>query len=237
MAQNNRENQQEFEEKVIRISRVSKKTKGGDQMSFSALMVVGDRKGKVGLGLGKAKGVVDAIKKGVRQAKKGMIDVPINGTTIPFRIEARYGAGHVLLKPAAQGSGVIAGGPVRAIMEAAGVNDISAKILGSDNQASSVYATFEALKKINKIVKVRGIELSGLKQEEIETKPEKSASPKFNKKAASVSKESKKKIKKVQEKSTNRKQAKSNLIKTTQAKKTEKIQAKKKKPSQKTGSK
>lgn len=235
MIQNDRENQQEFEEKVIRISRVSKKTKGGDQMSFSALMVVGDKKGRVGLGLGKAKGVVEAIKKGVRQAKKRMINVPINGTTIPFRIEAQYGAGHVLLKPAAEGSGVIAGGPVRAVMEAAGVSDISAKILGSDNQASSVYATFEALKKINKIVKVRDIKLSGLKQE-IEEQSEELNS-RLGKNAVPTPGKSKKKTKKTQEKGTKKKQTKSSSTKATQNKKSEKTKSKEKKTSKKTSSK
>jgi small subunit ribosomal protein S5 len=172
--------QSEYDEKVIRISRVSKKTKGGDQMGFTALMVVGDKKGKVGVGLGKAKDVVSAIRKGVRQAKKEMIEVPIQGTTIPFRVEAEHGAGKVLLKPAAKGSGVIAGGAVRAVVEAAGVKDISAKILGSDNQASSVHATMAALKKIAQIIKVRGIEVEQEKTEDkvLKTKPAKKKSRK-----------------------------------------------------------
>lgn len=152
--------QREFEEKVIRVSRVSQKTKGGDQFGFSVLMVVGDRKGKVGVGLGKAKDVVTAIKKGVRRAKKQMIEIPLDGTTIPFPVRVKEGAGKVLLKPAPEGTGVIAGGPVRAVVEAAGISDISAKILGSENQASSVYATMAALKRIKRIVKVRGIDLS-----------------------------------------------------------------------------
>lgn len=129
-------------------------------MGFSVLMVVGDKKGKVGLGLGKAKDVISAIRKGVRQAKKKMISVPIDGTTIPFEIEAKHGAGKVLLKPASKGSGVIAGGPVRAVVEAAGIRDVSAKILGSENQASSVYATFKALKQTAKIIKIRGIKVT-----------------------------------------------------------------------------
>jgi small subunit ribosomal protein S5 len=172
--------QSEYDEKVIRISRVSKKTKGGDQMGFTALMVVGDKKGKVGVGLGKAKDVVSAIRKGVRQAKKEMIEVPIQGTTIPFKAEAEHGAGKVLLKPAAKGSGVIAGGAVRAVVEAAGVKDISAKILGSDNQASSVHATMAALKKIAQIIKVRGIEVEQEKTEDkvLKTKPAKKKSRK-----------------------------------------------------------
>lgn len=168
---NHREPQQsEYEEKVIAISRVSKKTKGGDQMGFTALMVVGDRKGKVGVGLGKAKDVVSAIQKGIKQAKRKMIVVPIDRTTIPFSVMAEHGAGKVLLKPASKGSGVIAGGPVRAVVEAAGIKDVSAKILGSDNQASSVHATFNALKQISRIVKIKGIKLEQDKpnQEQVE---------------------------------------------------------------------
>lgn len=152
----------EFEEKVIQISRVSKKTKGGNKMGFSILMVVGDKKGKVGIGLGKAPDVVAAIKKGIKKAKKKMILVPLDGTTIPFKMEVKKGAGRVLLKPAPKGTGVIAGGPVRALVEVAGIRDISAKILGSDNQASSVYAAFEALKKIQQIVDIRGISLRSI---------------------------------------------------------------------------
>ncbi len=149
----------EFEEKLISVSRVAKKTKGGNQMGFTALMVVGDGKGKVGIGLGKAKDVMTAVQKGTRQAKKKMIQVPISGTTIPFAIESEHGAGRVLLKPASKGSGVIAGGPVRAVVEAAGIKDVSAKILGSQNKASSVHATFKALIKIKQIVEIKGIKV------------------------------------------------------------------------------
>ncbi|MCB9813046.1 MAG: 30S ribosomal protein S5 [Pseudomonadales bacterium] len=158
----------EFDEKVIRISRVSKKTKGGNNVGFSVLMVVGDKKGRVGVGLGKASDVIGAIKKGIKKAKKKMIDVPLDGTTIPFAITVKKGAGVVMLKPAPKGSGVIAGGPVRAVVEAAGVRDISSKILGSENQASSVYATFEALKQIQKIVELKGIKLKSISQVEAE---------------------------------------------------------------------
>jgi len=159
---------QEFDEKVIQINRVSKKTKGGNKMGFSALMVVGDKKGRVGVGLGKAADVISAIRKGVKKAKKKMIDVPLDGTTIPFAITVKKGAGRVMLKPAPKGSGVIAGGPVRAVVEAAGVRDISSKIMGSDNQSSSVYATFEALIQIAKIVKLKGIKLKSIAQTEME---------------------------------------------------------------------
>lgn len=158
----------EFDEKVIQISRVSKKTKGGNKVGFSVLMVVGDKKGKVGVGLGKAGDVLSAIKKGIKKAKKKMITVPLNGTTVPFSIEVKKGAGRVLLKPAPKGSGVIAGGPVRAVVEAAGIRDISSKILGSENQASSVYATFEALTQIQKIVELKGITLKSIAEVEAE---------------------------------------------------------------------
>jgi small subunit ribosomal protein S5 len=160
----------EFDEKVIQISRVSKKTKGGNQVGFSVLMVVGDKQGRVGVGLGKAPDVLSAIKKGVKKAKKQLITVPLDGTTIPFQMLVNKGAGRVLLKPAPKGTGVIAGGPVRAVVEAAGVRDISAKILGSENQASSVYATFQALKNIQRIVEIRGIKLRSIVDIEREEK-------------------------------------------------------------------
>jgi len=160
----------EFEEKVIQVSRVSKKTKGGNKIGFSALMVVGDKKGRVGVALGKAPDLLSAIKKGVKKAKKKMIVVPMDGTTIPFAIEVKKGAGRVLLKPAPKGSGVIAGGPVRAVVEAAGIRDISSKILGSENQASSVYATFEALHQIAHLVKIKGLKLKSIAEIEAEEK-------------------------------------------------------------------
>ncbi len=152
----------ELEEKVIQISRVSKKTKGGNKMGFSILMVVGDRRGRVGLGLGKSNDVMSAIRKGVKKAKKKMITVPLDGTTIPFSINVKLGSGRVLLKPAPKGSGVIAGGPVRAVVEAAGIRDISSKILGSGNQSVSVYATFEALRRIQQIVAIKGLKLKSI---------------------------------------------------------------------------
>ena len=157
-----------FEEKDIQISRVSKKTKGGNKVGFSVLMVVGDKKGNVGVGLGKAQDVLSAIKKGIKKAKKKLIAVPLDGTTIPFAVDVKKGAGRVLLMPAPKGSGVIAGGPVRAVVEAAGVRDISSKILGSYNKASSVYATFEALKQISAIVEMKGLKLKSIAQIEAE---------------------------------------------------------------------
>jgi small subunit ribosomal protein S5 len=142
----------EFEEKVIQVSRVSKKTKGGNRISFSALMVVGDKKGRVGVALGKAPDVRAAIQKGSRRAKKRLIKIPMRDTTIPFSLQVKRGAAKVLLKPASPGTGIIAGGPVRAVVEVAGVRDIVAKRLGSSNKASNVYATFEALRKMKRIV-------------------------------------------------------------------------------------
>ncbi len=147
-------NRRDLIEKVIRVSRVSQKTKGGDQFGFSVMMVVGDGKGKVGVGVGKARDVVSAIRKGSRRAKKKMVQIPVSDTTIPFQMYAKEGAGKVILKPASEGTGVIAGGPVRAVMEAAGIKDISAKILGSDNQASSVLSSLKAFHMIQKIVTV-----------------------------------------------------------------------------------
>lgn len=164
----NQQAEKEFEEKVIQISRVSKKTKGGNKMGFSILMVVGDRKGRVGVGLGKSNDVMSAIRKGVKKAKKKLITVPLDGTTIPFSLTVKLGAGKVLLKPAPKGSGVIAGGPVRAVVEAAGIRDISSKILGSSNPSVSVYATFEALNRIQKIVALKGIRLKSIAEIERE---------------------------------------------------------------------
>lgn len=158
----------EFDEKVIQISRVSKKTKGGNKMGFSILMVVGDKKGRVGVGLGKAGDVLAAMRKGIKKAKKKMITVPLDGTTIPFSLRVKKGAAEVLLKPAPQGSGVIAGGPIRAVVEAAGVRDISSKILGTQNQASNVYATFEALKQIERMVALKGIKLKSMADQQAE---------------------------------------------------------------------
>lgn len=142
----------EFEETVVQINRISKKTKGGNQMRFSALVVVGDQNGKVGAGLSKAKDVRGAIQKAVAQAKDRMIKVPIKGTTLPYEIEMKYSAAKILLKPAPAGSGIIAGGPIRVVLEAAGVRDAVAKQLGTNNKISNVYATIEAIKGLNKLV-------------------------------------------------------------------------------------
>jgi len=138
-----------FEEKIIQVNRVSKKTKGGNKIGFSALAVVGDKKGQVGVGLGKAADVSSAIKKAITFAKKHMIKIPIVNGTIPFGVNLKLGAARVMLKPAPVGSGIIAGGAVRSVVAACGIGNISSKVLGTKNQASNVYATIEALKRLS----------------------------------------------------------------------------------------
>lgn len=140
--------EKEFEEKVVRVRRVSKKTKGGNRISFSVLVVVGDKKGRVGVALGKAPDVRSAIHKGINYAKKHLIKIPLKKGTIPHEVRLKYGAAKVLLKPAPSGTGIIAGGAVRSVVEAAGVENIVSKILGTRNKLSNVYATMEALRKL-----------------------------------------------------------------------------------------
>lgn len=138
----------EFEEKVIDIRRVSKKTKGGNQIGFTALVVIGNRDGLVGTGYGKAKSVVDAISKAVSRAKEDIVEVKIDKGTISHDISAKYGAAEVMLKPAPEGTGIIAGGSIRTVVELAGIRDVSSKMLGTSNKIGNVRCTIKALKKL-----------------------------------------------------------------------------------------
>jgi len=139
----------EFFEKVVQVNRVSKKTKGGDKRSISVVVVVGDRKGRVGVGLGKAADVQSSVAKATNYAKKHLVLIALkDGRTIPHPIMVKRGAARILLKPARKGTGVIAGGPVRVVVEAAGIHDIVSKILGTNNKASNVYTALEALKQL-----------------------------------------------------------------------------------------
>lgn len=144
----NRATDSEFFEKVVQVNRVSKKTKGGDKRSLSVIVVAGDKKGQVGVGLGKASDVQSAVSKASKYARKHMIRVPIKGRTIPHAMFVKLGAAKVLLKPAKPGTGVIAGGAVRVVVEAAGILDIVSKSLGTKNRASNVYAALEGLKRL-----------------------------------------------------------------------------------------
>ena len=158
MAYNNKPNQKndryekpvsEFTDKVVQIKRVSKKTKGGNQIHFTALVVSGDKKSRVGVGLGKAKSVADAIQKGIKKAQKSLIEVPIVNGTIPSSIQLKFKGSIVLIRPGKAGSGLIAGGPVRSVVELGGIKDVVSKIIGSKNKAINVWATLKALSMLN----------------------------------------------------------------------------------------
>lgn len=141
--------QSQFEERVIQVNRTSKKTSGGNTIGFSTLVVVGDLNGTVGVGLGKARDVLSGIKKGISKAKKNMVTAPlIDGRTIPHDITLKYGAARIMLKPAPRGSGIIAGGAVRTVLELAGYKDVVGKMMGSRNKITNVYATMKALEKL-----------------------------------------------------------------------------------------
>ncbi len=148
---------QGFEETVVRINRVAKVVKGGKRFSFSALVVVGDKKGRVGFAIGKAGEVPEAIRKGVEQARKDLITVPMVEKTIPHAVNVQVGSGHVMLKPASAGTGVIAGGAMRAVLELAGIHDIVTKSLGTNNPINVVLATFAALKSLKTAEKVAAL--------------------------------------------------------------------------------
>ena len=153
----------ELKEKVVHINRVAKVVKGGRRFSFNAIVVVGNGNGYVGIGLGKANEVTNAISKGIESAKKNLVRIPIYKNTIPHEILGKYGAAKVFLKPASQGTGVIAGGPVRAIMEAAGIRDILSKSIGSSNPHNVVKATMVALESLDNVLSItkkRGIQFS-----------------------------------------------------------------------------
>ena len=156
----------ELSEKVVSINRVSKTVKGGRILKFAALVVVGDGNGTVGFGLGKSGEVPDAIRKGIEDAKKNLIEVSLKGTTIPHEVIGEFGAGKVLIKPAAEGTGIIAGGTVRCVLEMAGIKNIRAKCLRSNNPTNVVKATFEGLRSLRtaeEVAKTRGISVQALK--------------------------------------------------------------------------
>ncbi|PPE06079.1 30S ribosomal protein S5 [Williamsoniiplasma lucivorax] len=170
----------DFEEKVVTIRRVTKVTKGGRHFRFAAVVVVGNKKGQVGLGTGKANEVPDAIKKAIKEARKNLITVSLRGTTVPHDIIGQFGAGRVLIKPAKQGTGIIAGGPSRAVIELAGIEDIYAKSLGSNNPINMIRATLDGLTNMHTMAKVQELRFGRVKKptQPSPTQPAKPAQPK-----------------------------------------------------------
>ena len=147
----------EFKERLVSLNRVTKVVKGGKNFRFTALMVVGNENGKVGVGLGKAVEIPEAVRKGIEDAKRHMIEVPVVGTTIPHQVEGKYGKGHVRLLPAEEGTGVIAGGPARAVLEAAGIRDIRTKSYGSNNPSNCVKATLDGLSQLRTVEQIAAL--------------------------------------------------------------------------------
>ena len=147
----------EYKEKLVAINRVAKVVKGGKNFRFTALMVVGNENGKVGVGLGKAVEIPEAVRKGVEDAKRHMIEVPVVGTTIPHQVEGKFGKGHVRMLPAEEGTGVIAGGPARAVLEAAGIRDIRTKSYGSNNPSNCVKATLDGLSQLSTVEQIAAL--------------------------------------------------------------------------------
>ena len=163
---NSREEKKEFEERVIHIGRVSKTVKGGKNMRFAALVVIGDRNGRVGKGIGKSTEVPDAIRKGIEEAKKNIVEVSIVNGTIPHETLGEFAAAQIVMKPAANGTGVIAGGPVRSVCELAGITDIRTKSIGSNNPNNMVNATIEGLKtlkSVEEVARLRGKSVDEIK--------------------------------------------------------------------------
>lgn len=178
----------EFDETVVQVNRVSKKTQGGNRMTFASVVVVGDHKGRVGVGLGKAGDVQSSIKKGVTYAKKHLLTVPMRDATIPHEVYIKLGAAKIILRPASPGTGVIAGGPVRAVVEAAGIRDVLSKVLGTSNKASNVYATLEALRQLRPVPERVTKKVASVKVKAAKLEPKKELKPTSSKKSSKAKK-------------------------------------------------